>query len=161
VRVKLSHLESSNTGSTETENSLITKDLIDWLLYDLPYLRERCEEIMPKTSTSIVLFHPKTKSMVRSKIEIVAVKRAALTQVLDAVERAIKKLPSRDHRNVYRMKWRAGMTIREISKRVFLNPSTVQEKTVQVRDLVALYLQAIPASDIRQFFAQNQYKNET
>lgn len=149
--------ELKTRQSDTPENELITPKLIDWLLYDLPYLKERCEEIMPHDFTDIILFHPKTKTMVRSKIEIVACKRAILTQVLDAVERALKR-QDKEHRAVYRMKYRAGMTIRCIAKRVFFNKDTVQKKVENLRNDVSLALQEIPASHIREFIRQNTYK---
>lgn len=140
-------------GDTKTEKELITPKLVDWLLYDLPYLRERCEEIMPHTSTDIVFFHPKTKTMVRSKIEIVAVKRAALTSVLDAVDRAIKR-QDRVHKQIYRMKYRAGMSVREIAKKTFFNKNSVQKKVDELRMAVMLALQGIPASHLTEFLGQ-------
>jgi hypothetical protein len=136
----------------QSENELSSK-LIDWILYDLPYLRERCEEIMPKTGASIVMFHPKTKSMVRSKIEIVACKRATLTSVLDAVERGIRLLP-KELKTIYRMKYRAGKSERQVAKDLHFHYNTIHQKNVQVRDSISLQLLAIPGSHIREFLLQ-------
>jgi hypothetical protein len=142
----------SKTPYTDT----ITPQFIDWLLYDLPFLKQICDEIMPNDFADIIEFHARMKTMVRSKIESVALRRAQMTSALDAVDRAIKKLPTSEHKKIYRMKWRAGMTVREISKQFFKDKKMrffsvpkIQEKTEQVRTHVALYLQAIPGFEFR------------
>lgn len=139
-------------GNTKTEN--ITTDLIDWLLYDLPYLHELCEEIMPHDFADIIEFHKKTKTMIRSKIEIVACKRATLTSVLDAVDKAIRHLPGPEFRSLYRMKYRAGKSVREIAKETHFHYNTIQEKIVQLRCLIAASLLVVPGSHVREFLLQ-------
>jgi hypothetical protein len=91
--------------------------------------------------------------MVRSKIEIVACKRATLTSVLDAVERGIRLLP-RELKIIYRMKYRAGKTVRAIAQVTHFHYNTIQEKIVQMRDTISLQLLAIPGSHIREFLLQ-------
>lgn len=142
--------DQGNTNYTDT----ITPQFVDWLLYDLYYLRQCCEEIMPRTSTSIVMFHPRVKTMVRSKIEAVACRRATLTSVLDAVERAIRR-QDQEHKKIYNMKYRAGMSIRNIAKKMFFAKNTVQSKVDEVRNDVCLALQDVPASHLREFVIVN------
>ena len=147
------HSEEATSLAVKMNQSEIASNVVDWLLYDLPYLRERCEDIMPRTSTSIILFHPKTKTMIRSKIEIVACKRATLTSVLDAVERGIRALP-KELRTIYRMKYRAGKTVRAIARDTHYHYDTIQEKIVQTRGVISLQLLAIPGSHLREFLLQ-------
>jgi DNA-directed RNA polymerase specialized sigma24 family protein len=117
-------------------------------LYELPALRELTEEIMPKDGASFVLFHGKTKRQIRSKVEAVAIKRAILTQTLDAAEKAIRRLP-REHKKVYRLKYRSGLTVRQMAARLYFCTTTVQQKVDYIRDHVALYLRKIPGSEIQ------------
>jgi DNA-directed RNA polymerase specialized sigma24 family protein len=103
---------------------------------------------MPKDGASIVLFQGKTKRQIRSKVEAVAIKRALLTPTLDAAEKAIKKLP-REHKKVYRLKYRSGLATQQIVARLKICDATVHKRVVFVRDQVALCLQGIPASEVQ------------
>lgn len=144
------HFETSNTGNITTENG-ITPKLVDWLLYNLDCIREACAEIEPKTPGDIIYFIPRSKGMANSKVESIAVKRAMATRILDVIDRAIRTLPSRSHKAIYRLKWRRGKTVREISdmffkdkKSRFFSTRNIQNKVAQVRDHVALLLQEMP-----------------
>ena len=103
------------------------------------------EEIMPKDGASFVLFHGKTKAMIRSKIEAVAIKRALISQVLDVTEKAIRKLP-REYKKVYRLKYQSGMTTGQLTATLNICDATAHKRVAFVRDQVASCLQKIPAS---------------
>ena len=134
--------------SLDFQDGTLTPKFIDWLLYALPNLRELTEELMPKDGASIVLYQGKTKRQIRSKVEAVAIKRALLTQTLDAAEKAIKWLPQGE-KKVYKLKYRSGMTTGQMAARLDICRGTVCKRVGCVRDQVALYLQRIPASEIR------------
>lgn len=138
-------------GDTKTEKELITPKLVDWLLYNLPYLKERCEEIQPGTSGDIILFFPRSKGGVSSKVERVAIKRATLTQVIDAVEKAIKEF-NRQQRAVYRLKYRVGMKpYSRIAKKIKYSEESVGYFVQKIREKTRQKIDQIPESDLLVF----------
>lgn len=145
----MSHIQTEQ-GNTKTENEINPK-LVDWLLYNLDRIREACAEIEPKTPGDIIQFIPRSKGMVNSKVESIAIRRAMATGIMDAIDRAIRTLPSRSHKSIYRLKWRRGKTVREISdmlfkdkKSRFFSTKNIQRKVSQIRDYVTLLLQEMP-----------------
>lgn len=120
----------------------ITLKLVDWILYNLPMLREQIETVQSETSTSIVVVG---RQGFGSKVERVAIKRATLSVVLDAVGRALRYLP-RDCYKVYRMKYRAGMRHWQIGKKMYMHERTVDRKVDFIRNAVIQQLQALPGT---------------
>jgi DNA-directed RNA polymerase specialized sigma24 family protein len=122
----------------------ITPKLVDFLLYNLPALKEQHEAMMPKSSTSVVVLVQRRGSF-GSSVERMVIKRATLSMLVDALERAIKYLPA-DCRKVYRMKYRAGMRHRQIAKRAYMHERTVDRKVDFIRNAVTQQLQALPGT---------------
>ncbi len=46
----------ADTSKDDVQNGVLTPKFIDWLLYELPALREMVEEINPETPGDITLF---------------------------------------------------------------------------------------------------------
>lgn len=126
----------------------ITPKLVDWILYNLPALREEMQALDPRSSTSVVIFD--RQSTRGSRIEKIAIKRATISSVLDIVNQGIKSLHP-EHRKVYRMKYRAHMTYRQISRRLYISEETVSRRVNEVREIIGQYLQQIPPSDMAEF----------
>lgn len=127
----------------------ITPKLVDWLLYNLHTLRQQIEEADASTSSSVVTL-PRGNSL-DSRVERVAVKLATITAVLDAAERGIRALHP-EQRKVYRMKYRAGMSYRQMERRLFLSGRTIHRRVEEVREVVGRYLSSVPEHDLREFF---------
>lgn len=125
----------------------ITPRLVDWLLYNLPSLKARVEAIEPRTSTSLVtLGRSPGRSGRASSVEQAAIRRAALSAVLDAVERGVKALRP-DPRRVYRLRYRAGMSRKEMRGRLYLSEASIGRRLAEVREVVASQLEQVPASE--------------
>ncbi len=131
----------------------ITPKLVDYLLYNYTALRDQAEAPLPKSSASVVVVCFNRQPRLGRPVEQVAIKRATLSLVLDAVRRAIEHLP-RDHKNVYRLKYRVGLTHERIAKRLYMHKDTVQNKVHDIREAVTQYLQALPGSALDEFFRQ-------
>ncbi|MDI3548147.1 MAG: hypothetical protein PWR10_1799 [Halanaerobiales bacterium] len=128
----------------------ITPKMVDWILYNLPLLRNQIEAIEPRTSTSIVTLSRRNTRNPVSGIEKVAIKRATISSVLDVVDRGIKTLHP-EQRKVYRMRYRAGMTYKQIGRRLYISEETVGRRLNEVRAIIGQYLQQIPPSDMTEF----------
>lgn len=128
----------------------ITPKMVDWILYNLPIMRDLIETIEPRTSTSVVKFNRQSSRSSISGIEKVAIKRATISSVLDVVDQGIKTLHP-EQRKVYRMRYRAGMTYKQIGRRLYISEETVGRRLNEVRAIIGQYLQQIPASDMVEF----------
>jgi RNA polymerase sigma factor (sigma-70 family) len=125
--------------------------LVDWLLYNLPALKEKHEEMMPNTSASVVIIASR-KGRAGSKIEQVSIRRADLGVILDRVQRALKKL-TRRQKKVYRLRYRVGMSYSRIAKKIYFSEKTVEREIKDIRNLVALELQGLPPGAIRRMLS--------
>ncbi|MGD0154177.1 MAG: hypothetical protein ABSC17_10580 [Thermacetogeniaceae bacterium] len=83
--------------------------------------------------------------MIRSKVEAVAIRRALISQTLDAAGKAIGRLP-REYKRIYKLKYRSGLTTVQMVGRLNICDATVHKRVVYIRDQVALCLRKIPAS---------------
>lgn len=128
----------------------ITPKMVDWILYNMPVLRDQIEAIEPRTSTSVVVLSRQNTRDPVSGVEKVAIKRAALSSVLDAAARGIKALHP-EQRKVYRMRYRAHMTYKQISRRLYISEETVGRRLAEVRAVVGQYLQQVSPSDLAEF----------
>lgn len=124
--------------------------LIDWMLYNLHTMREQIKAIEPKTSTSIVAFSRNTTRNNTSGVERVALKRAALSSVIDVVELGLRTLHP-EHRKVYRMKYRAGMTYKEIGQRLYVSDKTVERRVEETRAIIGQYLASVDPETLEEF----------
>jgi len=128
----------------------ITPKMVDWILYNLPVLRDQIEAIVPKSSTSVVVLSRQNTRDPVSGVEKVAVKRAVVSAVLDAVDRGIRVLHP-EQRKVYRMRYRAHMTYKQISRRLYISEETVGRRLAEVRAIIGQYLQQVPDDDLEEF----------
>ena len=128
----------------------ISPKMVDWILYNLPALRAQIAETEPRTSTSVVVFSSQSVRLPSSAVESIAIKRAAVSVVLDAVERGIKSLHP-EQRGVYRMRYRAGMSYKQIRRKLPLSEITIGRRLTEIRAVVTLNLQYIPQADFKEF----------
>ena len=138
----------------------ITPQLIDYLLYNLPSLKEQAADIHPRQTPVYAVLYQRGRKGGSSQVEYVAISRATITLVLDAVDRAVKHLPP-DCRKVYRMKYRANMRHWQISKKAFLGERTVQRKVEIIREAVGQQLQGLPGNMLGEMLAQKWHENGT
>lgn len=131
------------------ENSYITKKMIDQILYNMPMLRVYAEELEPSSSASIVTFTKGTRNST-STVEKIAVKRAIISSILKATEKGIKALHP-EQRKVYRMRYRAHMTYKQIARRLYISEETVGRRLGEIRAVIKEYLQQVPQSDLKEF----------
>lgn len=124
--------------------------LIDWILYNLHNMRQQIKELEPKSSTSIVVFTRNTTRNNASGVERVALKRAALSSVVDVVELGLKALHP-EQRKVYRMKYRAGMTYKEIGQRLYVSDKTVERRVEETRAIIGQYLASVDQENLMEF----------
>lgn len=129
---------------------------IDWILYNLPALRAQIDDIETQNSTSLVILGQNVKSK-NSSVERVAVKRAAISAVLDAVERSIKSLHP-EQRKIYRMKYRAGMSYKQIGRKLYISEETVGRRMTEIRAIITQHVQQVSKSEMKEF--QHYFNHE-
>lgn len=123
--------------------------MIDWLLYNYPELRQFAASIEPTVSASIVLFE--SGGGAGNPIEDVAVRRAEVSIVADALERGIRAL-SREGRAIYRMKYRAYMREGELCARLGCSRRSYYRKIALVRETIGLSIDALPPGVLAAFW---------
>lgn len=128
----------------------ITPKMVDWILYNMPVLRDQIEAIEPRTSTSVVVLSRQNTRDPVSGVEKVAIKRAAVSAVLDAVQRGIRNLHP-EQRKIYRMRYRARMSYKQISRRLYISEATVGRRLGEIRAIVIQYLKQVSKNDLREF----------
>jgi DNA-directed RNA polymerase specialized sigma24 family protein len=124
--------------------------MVDWILYNMPMLRDQIEAIEPRSSTSVVALSRQSTRGMTSGVERVAIKRAAVSSVLDAAQRGVSALHP-EQRKVYRMRYRVGMGYKQISQRIYISEETVGRRLAEVRAIVGQYLQQVSPSDLAEF----------
>jgi len=130
---------------------------IDYLLYNYMYLRKEVELL--GTSHGGMARIPPRGGKRSSPVEVIAIERAELTIVLDAVDHAWRSLTP-ELRQVARAKYRLRMKNREIEKRCFLSKSTLDRKLGCIRAAVAGYLALVPEAVLVRFWGQNEARFE-
>lgn len=124
----------------DTTDDLLNPKVVDWILFSLPELRAAVERIQAGTGPDIIPFMGKRQRTGKSRVEKVAIDRAVISEVLDAAEKAVRRLPTAEIRQVYRLKYRRGLSTRQIAKKLHYSSTWVQDRVEQVRDYVRLYL---------------------
>jgi DNA-directed RNA polymerase specialized sigma24 family protein len=132
------------------EGFSISPKMIDWLLYNLPGLRAQVAETEPRTSTSVIIFSSRNIRLPSSAVESIAIKRAAVSAVLDVVESGIKSLHP-EQRKIYRMKYRASKSYKQISRNLYISEETVGRRLAEIRVIVAHCIQQVSRSDFKEF----------
>jgi len=130
---------------------------IDYLLYNYVYLRKEVE-LLGAQQSGVVKIPPRGTRR-GSPVEVIAIERAELTMVLDAVDRAWQSLTP-ELRQIARAKYRRGMKNIEIQKRYYLSKSTLDRKLGCIRATVAGYLALVPEAILRRFWGENEARFE-
>ncbi|AEE95304.1 sigma factor-like helix-turn-helix DNA-binding protein [Mahella australiensis] len=123
---------------------------IDKLLYNLPEIKAQYENLEAEGSSSIVVLVRQSGGY-SSKTEKVAIDRAVLGMIIDATERGIKALPKRC-KKIYRMKYRAYMSYKEIASRLFMSTKTVERRVNEIRSVVGQHLSGLHEDEVTEFW---------
>lgn len=111
--------------------SELTPQIVDWLLYNRHDIRREVDAIEPKTSTSIVHLPVRARPE-SSAIERVAVSRATITLILDAVDRAVATMP-RPLRRLIRLRYTERMAVYGIARYVHWSERTCYRRLDAIR----------------------------
>ena len=130
---------------------------IDYLLYNYQYLRKEVD-LLGTNHDGMARIPPRGGKR-SSPVEVIAIERAELTTVLDAVDHAWRSLTG-DLKDIARAKYRRRMKHVEIEKRYFLSHATLARKLSSIRAVVAGYLALVPETILRHFWAQNEARFE-
>lgn len=125
---------------------------IDYLLFNCTYLRKEVD-LLGSTGGGLVRI-PSRARRHGNPVEVLAIQRAELTIVLDAVDHAWQSLTG-DLKQIATAKYRRRMRNREIEKRYFLSKSTLDRKLGCIRAAVAGYLTLVPGAILRRFWGEN------
>lgn len=143
----------AEANTSKNNRHKVTAAFVNWMLWELPYLRSLADELEQQITQQLSLAPARTNKP-GSSLEELAIKRAAITHVLDVVDRAIKNMTP-EQRRIYRLRYRGAYTIKEVAKRVNLSKETVVRRLTNIKVNIAEYLQQVPASDLyvfRQYF---------
>jgi DNA-directed RNA polymerase specialized sigma24 family protein len=109
----------------------ITPRVIDWLLYNRRDLRALVEAMEPSSSTSLVQI-PVRRRQESSQVECVAISRAAVSAVLDAVDRSLARLP-KALRRLARLRYEDKMAVHAIARYVHWSERTCYRRLDLIR----------------------------
>jgi hypothetical protein len=118
-------------------------EVIDYLLYQYQDLRREVELLQPRAGGMGMV--PPIGTIPKSPVEAIAIERAEMSMVLDAVERGRKAL-SPDLRQIAKYRYRDKMAVHEIASRIHWSQPTVTRRLNTVRAVVAGYLVLVPES---------------
>lgn len=141
---------TNNTNTTTNSDSYeIPIAAIDYLLYNFHYLQREVDAMQPNTSG--IAHIPARDARPGNPVETIAMKRAELSIVLDAVDFAWRHLTP-ELRRIARAKYRRGWSNQEIAERYYLSPSTVTRRLTSIRAAVAASLASVPDSILTSFW---------
>lgn len=123
---------------------------IDKLLYNLPEIKAQYDNLEPEGSSSVVILIRQSGGY-SSKTEKVAIDRAILGMIIDATEDGIKALP-KQCKKIYRMKYRAYMSYKEIASKLFISIKTVERRVNEIRSVIDQHLSGLPADEMTEFW---------
>ncbi len=127
---------------------------VDWLLHNLPALKLALASMEPPISRSIVPLSPTgPRGGESDPVQDLAVRRATISIVVDAVERAIASLRP-EERRIYRLKYRNLATRRHMARMVFVSESTLDRRIERIRRAVALYVRMLPEDVMKAFWGE-------
>lgn len=124
---------------------------IDYLLYNYHYLRREVEALHPASGGLVRV--PRRDAKPGNPVEAVAIKRAELSMVLDAVDFAWRHFTP-ELRRIARAKYRRGWTNQEVAKCYYLSLSTVTRRLTSIRAAVAGSLASVPDAILTSFWRQ-------
>lgn len=141
---------TNNTNTTTNNDPYeIPIAAIDYLLYNFHYLQREVDAMQPNTSG--IAHIPARDARPGNPVETIAMKRAELSIVLDAVDFAWRHLTP-ELRRIARAKYRRGWSNQEIAERYYLSPSTVTRRLTSIRAAVAASLASVPDSILTSFW---------
>ncbi len=131
------------------ENCEIPITAIDYLLHNYNYLKREVESIQLGSKGFARI--PTKGATPGDPVATVAIKRAELSMVLDAVDFAWRHLTP-ELRRIARAKYRRGWSNQEIAKRYYLSLSTVSRRLTSIRTSVAGVLATLPDMILTRFW---------
>jgi len=121
---------------------------VDWILYNRGWLRAAVDAI-GDGSRSLILLGPGGGTP--DPTQTAAVRRADLTTVLDAVDRALEELP-RSTRRIARLKYDEKLTYPEIAKRTHFSVRTIERRVRAARATVMRFLAVVEGRRLAAFW---------
>ncbi len=141
----------NNHSTTNGDTHEIPIAATDYLLYNLPYLQREVNAMEPTVSGVVRV--PACDVRPGNPVETVAIKRAELSMVLDAVDFAWRHLTP-ELRRIAKAKYRRGWSNESIGKRYYLSQRTVSRRLASVRAAVAGSLSTVPGAILASFWRQ-------
>lgn len=135
-------------------------NMVGWLLYNYPLIADMYQRMEPSITTKYVDI-PLTLSTSRGNCKVVkvAIERAAVSSVLDAVSRAIATMHP-EQRRIQRLKYREGLTNKEIQRKLNVSRSTIDRRIQEIKAIVARELALVPDDMIEEFWKKIDQWNE-
>lgn len=124
---------------------------LDYLLYNYHYLRREVDSMEPGSRG--VARVPSRDARPGSPVEEIAIQRAEISMVLDAVSFAWEHFTP-ELRRIARAKYRNGWSNQKIAKRYYLSLSTVSRRLTSIRAAVAAVLMTLPDTKLTRFWHQ-------
>ena len=135
----------------ETEGNIaITPAFAKWLLYNLILLKDMVDMLEPRSTAA-------TQEVIREKyfsgsssVEKTAIKKVAVSRVIDFVERAIANMSPKQHR-IYRLRFRSCYSYKDIMRRAAVSESTLTRRLEEIVSLVVVYVGLADDDDLKEF----------
>ncbi len=129
----------------------ITPKQVDWLLYNLPALRQMVETMEPRTSTSIVELGV-SGGAGGNPVEDMAIRRAEISVVVGAVRGGLRQL-DREHWRLYRLKYRRRLSRERVCRILSISARTYDRKLAHVRTVISQRVAAKNGALMNRFWA--------
>lgn len=120
----------------------ITPRVVDWLLYNRRELRALVDALEPPGASFGMVRVPVSNRACGSKVEHVAISRAAISTVLDIVDRAVAKLP-RALRRIVQLRYERQLSMPAIARYVHWSERNCYRKLDIIRARVASSLSLV------------------
>lgn len=135
-------------------------DMVGWLLYNYPLIADMYQRMEPSITAKYVDI-PLTLSIAGGSCKVVkvAIERAAVSSVLDAVGRAIATMHP-EQRRIHRLKYREGLTNKDIQRKMNVSRSTIDRRVSEIKAMVARELALVPDDMSEQFWKKIDEWNE-
>lgn len=130
--------------------------MIGWLLWNLTLIRDMYNRMEPGITAKYVDVPLTINTGSSCKVVKVAIERAAVSSVLDAVDRSVKQMHP-EQRKIYRMKYRAGMTHKEIMNKLHVSDRTLYRRLTSIKTIVARELSMVPGDYTKEFWEKIDY----
>jgi hypothetical protein len=118
--------------------------MVEWLLYNLRWIKERYEAMEPSiTSKYVDIPITITGGGGTCKVVKVAIDRAIVSTVLQTVDRCAKKLKP-EARKVYRLRFLEGEPVKGIAAKLHLSKRTTERRLTEIKRAVVRDLSLLP-----------------